>query len=132
MENAYPMKLVYDDMDLFHQLNDKLERMGHFEEDLPVGERTIARRVVSATITAGESLHGAFANPRQLFATDITSFGMGAISETPIEDGQTLILDLRPVLGEPMQVNATVVYCRKILSHSYRLGLQFEQQAAAA
>lgn len=69
----------------------------------------------------------------QAWLTDLSEVGVGFLVENPLEKMMRLYVNLEVMTNRPCLLPIKVVYCRKLLSHTYRVGACFvweESQAA--
>lgn len=105
-----------------------VEQLHHQEESVASAEsRHETRRAVHAPVMLGVILHNhqTFKPLYRAWATDLSRLGVGLLIENDMPQGMELVVNLEPLLGRECLVPVRVVYCRRLLPHTYRLGLLF-------
>jgi|GEM_PF-6137327 len=127
------MRLVRDDMHDTRQLTRLLHEKGltsshglqtRIDPDLLL--LAAPRSAVSTTITL-EPIDSA-EQAIKILITDIASGGLTGVSESPLPEDALYTANLSTLFGQPHTQHARVVYCRTVLSKTYRVSLAFESE----
>lgn len=86
-------------------------------------QRRSDRHAIQAPLTLGVMLGQSYRPLYQAWGTDFSREGVGLLSEHELPGGMTLALNIEALLGRPCILSARVVYCKKLLPHTYRLGM---------
>lgn len=125
------MRLVRDDMHDSRQLTRLLHEKAltpssgmqtRIDPDLLL--LAAPRSAVSTTITL-EAISDT-EQPIKILVTDIASAGLTGVSESPLPEDAAYTANLSTLFGQPHTQQARVVYCRPVLSQTYRISLAFE------
>lgn len=78
--------------------------------------------IVSANDLAQMPDHARFKVLHRGWATDVSSAGIGLLIEHELPTGMTVWVGLEALLNQPALAPIRVVYCNRLLPHTYRVG----------
>lgn len=64
--------------------------------------------------------------PQPAYGMNISLGGMALITTRPCTVGETLLIDLSPVVLEPCRVEGMIVHCSEVLPQVWRVGASFD------